>query len=77
MPQFKESVLVSTQPLVHIVLPCGQTHWLALQKAPGGHTSPHMPQLLGEAVRSVSHPFAGFRSQSANPWLHAWIWHDP
>lgn len=37
----------------------------------------HEPQWLGSLVRSTSHPFAGFMSQSAKPVLHEATVHAP
>jgi hypothetical protein len=40
------------------------------------HAFPHAPQLATLPLRLVSHPFAGFASQSPKPEVHA-TWHAP
>ena len=48
-----------------------------MQLVPGGHTSPHEPQLLLEVCRFTSQPFAAFPSQSAYPALQLTITQTP
>jgi hypothetical protein len=52
-------------------------HVPLLQEVPGLQTFPHAPQLLLSVKVLVSHPFSGFKSQSAKPELQAEIWHLP
>src|SRR4051812_27443486 len=50
-------------PMAHALF----THdWLAFASA---HFMPQAPQLLASPVVAISHPLAGFLSQSPKPWL--------
>ena len=43
-PQWRVSLVVSTQAPLHSVWPEGQTHWPLAHVDPAGHVTPHAPQ---------------------------------